>query len=688
MRGLTVIWAVLAVTLVDAGSFDASDHATEADRRAMKQLAAGRKGYVVWESRRPTGTPNRKYRIWKRNLDGTGLAMISGSAAEDGYAHLAPRISPDGRRVVFAGKSWNSTRDKNVRTLYNGEYVVSPYDAWIVEIDPRTLKAGHPRELKELRGRVGGAGEDHVFEWRDNRTLLVNLPAEQGIFAFDVAAGKIGRKLAHIGRRELQLSPSGKYFICAQGGGAAYGEVVAQPGEAAKVGAMKKLRGCQVSISCRDDWLFWMQRASVVGRVDLSTGRRSTVRLKPLLPRGHNYIYFPALSRDRSLLALGGGDMHSHGYGDYEIFLIQLNPATGKPIGKGVRYSFNDRKRYRGKSREGGHALDRWPDVWVSNPEFNGTGTAGNGQKSGPLAGLHSELLAGHLAKLKRPSAYPATLARFERYSKDSKKPERAAEARRVLAHLDGWADNALKQAAAMETTAPGEAVDLYQELRRKFGARPAGKRAGRRLAELAEDADFKQEYTAWGGFVRIRRLAAGFKLPKGAKPLATDRRFAKANAAAIGRIQKYFAKLQAEFPSTRATLEARSLVRRYAIAVRLAPPAESVVVAEIEAVVKRRSTPKTVEQIEPYTEAMLCTEYTVQKVLAGKLQAKRVIAVHVAMRGGKLLPPAKARPGQRYRLKLGKWSDQSHYQNHPIADDIDDLDATYYFVLAAERLQ
>ena len=136
--GVAVLLASSPGTTDHVQPFSLEDGATPADVGRMRDLAAGRRGYVVWESRRPSGTLNLKYRVWKRNLDGSGLAMISGAPGEPNYAHLGPRISPDGRHVVFAGSRWNSARDPGTKTLWDDEYVAAPFDAWVIDVDPVT----------------------------------------------------------------------------------------------------------------------------------------------------------------------------------------------------------------------------------------------------------------------------------------------------------------------------------------------------------------------------------------------------------------------------------------------------------------------------------------------------------------------------------------------------------------------
>ncbi len=687
---LTLLLTVLAIGVAPLRAFTPEDHAGEADRKAMREFADGRTGLVVWESRRPTGTDARKYRIWKRNLDGSGLDMISGTPNEDGYAHIGPRISPDGRHVVFAGKAWNSSYDDNVRTLFNGQYAAPPFDAWIVEIDPETLEAGAPRELKALRGRVGCAGEDHVFEWRDNRTLLVNLPEEGGVFGFDIFSERIGRKLMHCGRQNLILSPSANYAICAQGGGAGYRRVKREGGEIPAVQGVNKLSGCQVSISARDDWLVWMEKPSQLSRLNLRTKERSGLpQVKKRLPKGHNYVYFPSLSRDMTLLAIGGSDMHSHGYGDYEIFLFPWDPEQCKPAGNPVRYCFNDREQYPNADKKGGHALDRWPDVWVRNPEFaEAHADAFGAARISSYPNVSLEVLNTDTQTLEENDEVAQAVRQLEEYTQSMQDPERSAQSMQELKRFDKWAQRVLDRAKELENVSPPEALNLYKMIAEAFRGRQAGKAAEKRLLELRDNEAFIHETEAWNGYRQIRKLAGEFETPDEAKALASDPVFAQKNSKALSRIRSIFKRLQSEYPSTRATLESRSLIHRYDIEVDMPTAADQRVEAVIEGTLIRRSKPKSVDEIAPYTEALMTNEYQVDKVRSGELDADRIVAVHLAMREGELLPPARLKEGAKVRLKLGLWSAQNNYQSHPLADDIETVDATYYFVLDSKRLE
>ncbi|MFW6457000.1 MAG: TolB family protein [Planctomycetota bacterium] len=642
--------------------------------KAMRDLADGRKGYVVWESRRPSGTDTLKYRIWKRNLDGTGLEMISGQPDRADYSHIGPRISPDGRYVVFAGKKWNGYKDDRVQTLHGGEYAAGPFDAWIVEMDPESLEPRRVRELIELRGRVGTAGEDHIFEWKDAETLYVPLQEESAVYEVNARTGKIGRKVVET-NGEMTVSPGGEYVLCAQGNGAGYARIKHDEQGIPRVGEFKELGGCQTNISFDNDFILWANRPGRIALMDLRNKKRHDLKgIKEALPESHDYIYFPAISRDMSVLAFGGGDEHNHAYADYEIFLVPWDKEANERSGPPVRYTFNDRDDYPDADPKAGHVMDRWPDVWVYNPRFAETNKAEAARTSDPLEDVESDLLAETIDQFDDNGSLQPFYRDLKEYRDDSDNPKKAREAKRILKHLNDWADQTLASAREAETGNAIEALELYRTVRDRYEGLSPGNTAQKRIDELKQDDDFSRELEAWSKLEKLREVADGFQVPDGAEASCEDPAFDSENSSRIKRFKKILSRMEKDYPNTRGMLEARSLARRYQVPM---PDAETDgdVKATVVATVTRTSEQLQVEDVEPYTEALICTEYEVKEVISGECKKDRILAVQLAMSDGEELPPAEFEEGDTYRLELGNWEDQSHYHSHPIAQDIVDFD-------------
>jgi hypothetical protein len=107
-------------------------------------------------------------------------------------------------------------------------------------------------------------------------------------------------------------------------------------------------------------------------------------------------------------------------------------------------------------------------------------------------------------------------------------------------------------------------------------------------------------------------------------------------------------------------------------------------VMAEVEAIVKRTSRALTLKQIAPYKTALTTTEYEVRRVVKGVLKARSIIVVEMAMQNAQILPAANLKAGEVRKLRLCLWSDLQGVLDYPIADEIHDFDATYFYGLPA----
>jgi hypothetical protein len=630
------------------------DASTRADRRRMQAFARGRKGFVVWESRRPSGTTELKYRIWKRNLDGSGLSLISGQPYRNGYSHFGARVSPDGRFIVFAAAYWDlCSNGPRHRSLYDGAYIAAPYDAWIVELDPQTFRAGAPRELVSLRGLVGTAGQNRIFEWKDGRTLLVNVPSHNAIYEVDVIDDRIGRRVLGGISGEANLSPCGGFLFCAAPGGVSFRPVRHTAAESS-LGAAAPIPGCQATISAGGDALVWMITSGQVGVYDLIGHRTPTdprqpgrnLRLHDAIRAAappYHHCYFPALGRSGHVLACGASRFpprvdaspgrkrwlrQSHCGADYEIFLIDFDPGTLEVRGPAVRYSFNTHEMYPHLFRAAdldhalrlGHALDRWPDVWIRY----------------------------------RRDAMPAAI----------------------------WPPAPLDTAHRLETTDPAKAVATYERL-----AQAGNEAAGRRLATLRSDEHFRRELAAWDLLGRMRAAESTLRPPAdGPASFRRNAAFAAANRDAVKTLKAGFGALIAAYADTRAALEARRLVATLDLDVPRPTPESERVVAVVDATVREISTPLAAERIFPYTQAFTTIRCRVDHVTSGALTDREIVVVLMSMNGGENLAAASFRPGDRLIVQLGRWDAQTHFHHHKHADEILALDATYYFAFDAQR--
>lgn len=679
--------ALLVVAMLGLACGEAdwrADDAPAQARNAIKAAAGGRQGLAVWESRRPSGTDALKYRIWKRHLDGSGLAMVSGAADQAGYAHLGPRISPDGRFLVFAGKRWNSGKDPAVTTIWDGEYVTPPFDAWIADIDPRTFAVGPPRELTALRGQVGTGGEDRIFVWKDATTLHVNLPEQRAIFEFDVVAGKLGRKVVDRVQGEAQLSPSGNFVFRAAGSGAAWARTEGQPPYSMPV--LARLPGCQVTFCALDSFFVWTADATKGPSIfTIAGGKQEQLPMRRLIPgKDLREFYFPTLSHDGTLFMVGASEGDgSHAFGDYELWLFPFDPKGIRLAGAPANISLNPRSRHPGADPTAGHALDRWPDVWVRSADAAPAAVAkGAARPGGPLDGLASTVLPDMVKRLQAANGFQPVMDSLQQVAA-GRDAAKAAEAQRILDHLAAWGTRALARARQAEAIDAAEADAVYRELVQRLAHAEPGKAAAARLAELAGDRAYQDELKAAPLLAALQQQAAALPAAADGSRNAADPAFAKANRGALEAIAAAALRLVTAHPGSRAASGARALTAGLGLEVAY-PSSADRIIAEVEAVVARTSDAAPLLVNRQYPEGLVATEYRIERVVSGSLAATRLIAYQLARRGPELLPCARYRPGDRVRLVLGDWSAQTAYHQHQIADDLADPETPYWVFLSA----
>ena len=620
----------------------------------LETFAEGREGYVVWESRRPSGTAQSKYRIWKRNLDGSGLEMISGAPEMADYAHQGPRISPDGRWVAFAGRAWNSTVDPDVQTLWGGAYVAPPFDVWVVPMDP-VNGAGTPRELTSLRGRAGGGGENRVLEWKDARTLHVTLPENNAIHEVDIHNDRIGRRVVshlfaeHKGaksHREAVLSPDGRTLFCAQGQGAWYQrrDSVAEI-KAPSIKSAHPLGGCQTFVVPDAPWLIWMGGIGENLRaLNLVSGVDHELAIEARLPLGHKYFYFPAASRRGSLLVVGASDFHDHAQADYELFLFNMDTATCLPIGDPVRVTHNryidyaNRGIYDGGGRRG-RALDRWPDVFVAD---------------------ESPQNVSHAAK--------------------------RMPVRNAFAGKAEWGHAVMQYALALEAFRPIEAMQRYDELVATFGEDSPGDAAQIRLKFHAESgSDVAAEHSAWHQFEALRlreRDSVDF----------TPQKRAVWREELGVRLQQ----LAERYPDSRAVLAFPGFLAEAGLGDASKGDAFT---HDVKVRVIAISKAPSLKDIAPYDEAFVTIQCEILRVKKGVLTAEDLFLGDrdldetasgalpamfgnvMAISGGKHLPAARWSVNDVVRLRAAPWKDFPFFHLHPLSDDIMDLTSPVWYV-------
>lgn len=285
-------------------------------------------GFVVWESNR-TGD----WRIWIRNLDGSGLAQLSPD--EGDRQHCCPHVAPDGTRLTYLSLP-AETRHQFPLDGLEGELRLLEREGGAV----RTL-VRHARAY----------GDDRAVVWRSDRELIyVDAQGRPTLLDLDSGAARplLDEGLPHHG----WLVDATLRWAVTAGTALIYAPYDAR---SRTVAARSPLGGCAPYFTHDGEWGFWVAGAGgPINRIDLATGRASILlgRHDPRMSPGHGYLYFPMISRDSTLFAVGAsaGD-HDHYRGNYDVFIAELDPVTLELASTPLRYTTHP-------------ATDRFPDVW------------------------------------------------------------------------------------------------------------------------------------------------------------------------------------------------------------------------------------------------------------------------------------------------------------------------------------
>ena len=300
-------------------------------------------GWVVWESNR-TG----RFRIWFRELAGGSARRLSPN--EPGRDHCCAHISPDGVRIAYLSIPGG-----------NRKYVPSVGSLHLVRTD------GKGNRVLAARARHYGRGHRAAVWWSEDE--IVFLDGEGTTRKIDLSRGRSTVIAEAPSESEGWLvEPTGRF---ATSGLPTFSERDQKTG---KVRLQTRLGGCEPYFTADGEYGFWTAGAGgPIDVIDLETREtRSLLRKNDArLPEGWRYLYFPMISRDRSLLAYAASPgEHDHFKADYDIFLMELDPESLVPSGSAIRISADP-------------AVDRFPDVWrLARPRRT--------RKTGPATPLQS----------------------------------------------------------------------------------------------------------------------------------------------------------------------------------------------------------------------------------------------------------------------------------------------------------
>jgi Tol biopolymer transport system component len=292
---------------------------SDAERAALAQLGEKITGMVVWESNR-TG----QWELYGMNADGTGtrrLTSLSRKGDPRAYKdYLRPRISPDGKTVLFGyGKS------------------NAPAEVWLVP-----AAGGQARKLT-----VGNAlnwsadGKEIIFVrdsqvWRHELATGKESVVHRAKVPTDGSRGSmVGSIRADLRAAVFRTSRSNEYFVFERGE------------------TFKKTGGCEPHLTPDGRYMYWVQGPKNFRLWHIASNKEVQLLGEPPV-KPFNYTYFPTVSHDGRWLLYGASPgQHSHTTSDYECYIQELH--DWKPVGMPVRLSFDT-------------ATDRWPYLYVAAP--------------------------------------------------------------------------------------------------------------------------------------------------------------------------------------------------------------------------------------------------------------------------------------------------------------------------------
>ncbi len=277
-------------------------------------------GFVVWSSNR-----FGNHDILKMDLPGRKITRLTTSP----YTEYFPRISPDGRYVVFSRsqKPWVSQRNQKL------------WDVILLD-----LKTGEERELAKNGNTPRWSVDGRKVYFQNNIASFTEVDLNTGKKKTLIASGTGQLKKGAVLYTPNYSSRKNKMAVTLQ-----LRDYTATIVDAE--GRIKEIAyGCQVSWSKQGDFLYYVgfggKMKNAFYLYDPITDK-STKWLD--LPGDFSHEYFPKLSNDEKYLVFAaskGG--HEHDSADYEIFLWQV----GAPAESATRLTFHT-------------GNDNWPDVFL-----------------------------------------------------------------------------------------------------------------------------------------------------------------------------------------------------------------------------------------------------------------------------------------------------------------------------------
>lgn len=284
-------------------------------------------GFVVWESNR-----SGRWRIWIRDLaDGEPRQLTPDQGRR---LHCCPHISPDGQRIAYMSLPPDQ-KGYPEGGATGTMFLIAPHGS-----APRPILSA-ARNYYENRAAVWKSSTELIYIEPEGFTSLFHTDTERS------------ERLTTTPESKHPWLINSRLTWAASGNGA----LAAYDPTKHLVAGRTSLRGCQPYFSHDGHWVYWVTApGGPIDWLDLESGvsgrllRKSDARL----PAGLGYLYFPMLSPDGRLFSFAASpDEHAHFEGDYEIFVVETDPASFEFLGPPMRFTYHP-------------GTDRFPDVFLA----------------------------------------------------------------------------------------------------------------------------------------------------------------------------------------------------------------------------------------------------------------------------------------------------------------------------------
>ncbi len=300
------------------------------EQASLAALTGKTSGLIAWSSSRVGN-----HKIFVMDADGSGTRQVTRGNKTDWY----PRISPDGKRILFTRSKLDWTAETNanfperwdtwvVNADGSGEKLLVPNSTWATWRPDGSIVFSRGADVFTCAG--DGSGEKRLV---DGKTTLKGGIAQNPNMSSDGKFLAITLRGSQRSVGVLNLG-NGQWFESATGGGC---QMTFFPGGH---------RVMRVNPTGNGGTELYAYDLDAAGR----HGALSAAAQKWIdLPGRRSHEYFPQPSPDGKWLVWAATDRgHDHDIADYEIHLLKV----GDPATKAVRLTFHS-------------GNDRWPDIWT-----------------------------------------------------------------------------------------------------------------------------------------------------------------------------------------------------------------------------------------------------------------------------------------------------------------------------------